>query len=136
MTQKLRVVTPFSIMEKGDTLVLSNDSEMYSSSYDLEHHSDSNPLSWAEYHSVFNISKKAAEDLIKKGFLEEVTDNTNDKPFVNIFDQIDRLLSEYNNDLNSLQETMHDKPKCCLVEKETVLLNMIKLLTFLKSLKK
>ena len=72
--------------------------------------------------------------LLDNGYVEEVDEK---KRFVNIFDEIDNKLSEYNNELYSLKtKSDENTPQCLIVEKETVLRNMIKLLEYLKGLKK
>ena len=72
--------------------------------------------------------------LLDNGYVEEVDEK---KRFVNIFDEIDNKLSEYNEELYTLSNGYNDDtPQCLLVEKETVLRNMIKLLEYLKGLKK
>ena len=91
----------------------------------------------SSYNSVYTISEDYAKMLVENGYLEEVMQNTNnDKQFVNIFDEIEHLLIQYNTDLNTLLNSDDDTPQCLKVEKETVLRNMIKLLKHLKSLKK
>ena len=65
---------------------------------------------------------------------EEVDDK---KTFVNTFDEIQTMLPEYNNELCVIKSKADENtPQCLLVEKETVLRNMIKLLEYLKGLKK
>ena len=72
--------------------------------------------------------------LLDNGYVEEVDEK---KRFVNIFDEIDNKLSEYNDELYTLKTKADENtPQCLLVEKETVLRNMIKLLEYLKGLKK
>ena len=74
--------------------------------------------------------------LVENGYIEEVMQNTNnDKQFVNIFDEIEHLLIQYNTDLNLLLNSDDDTPQCLKVETETVLRNMIKFLQHLTSLK-
>ena len=72
--------------------------------------------------------------LLDNGYVEEVNET---KRFINIFDEIDNKISEYNEELYNLKrKNNEDTPQCLLVEKETVLRNMIKLLEYLKGLKK
>ena len=136
MTKILKVIKPFFVMENGDTFEYNADTDQYESVYNEEHNSsnEDNSTVVSSYNSVYRISKEYAKMLLDNGYVEEVDDK---KRFVNIFDEINNKLSEYNNELYTL-ETKSDEntPQCLLVEKETVLRNMIKLLEYLKGLKK
>lgn len=136
MTKILKVIKPFFVMENGDTFEYNADTDQYESVYNEEHNSsnEDNSTVVSSYNSVYRISKEYAKMLLDNGYVEEVDDK---KRFVNIFDEINNKLSEYNNELYTL-ETKADEntPRCLLVEKETVLRNMIKLLEYLKGLKK
>lgn len=136
MTKILKVIKPFFVMENGDTFEYNADTDQYESVYNEEHNSsnEDNSTVVSSYNSVYRISKEYAKMLLDNGYVEEVDDK---KRFVNIFDEIDNKLSEYNNELYTLK-TKDDEntPQCLLVEKETVLRNMIKLLEYLKGLKK
>lgn len=139
MTKILKVVKPFFVMEVGDTFEYNDKIKEYKSVYNEEHNSsnEKNSTVVSSYNSVYTISEDYAKMLVENGYLEEVMQNTNnDKQFVNIFDEIDHLLIQYNTDLNILLNSDDDTPQCLKVEKETVLRNMIKLLKHLKSLKK
>ena len=136
MTKILKVIKPFFVMESGDTFEYNTDTEQYESVYNEEHNSsnENNSTVVSSYNSVYRISKEYAKMLLDNGYVEEVDDK---KRFVNIFDEIDNKLSEYNNELYTLKtNTDENTPQCLLVEKETVLRNMIKLLEYLKGLKK
>ena len=136
MTKILKVIKPFFVMESGDTFEYNADTEQYESVYNEEHNSsnEDNSTVVSSYNSVYRISKEYAKMLLDNGYVEEVNDK---KRFVNIFDEIDDKLSEYNNELCSLKlKADENTPQCLLVEKETVLRNMIKLLEYLKGLKK
>ena len=132
MTKILKVIKPFFVMEDGDTFEYNADTDQYESVYNEEHNSsnEDNSTVVSSYNSVYRISKEYAKMLLDNGYVEEVDKKAR---FVNIFDEIDNKLSEYNNELYTL-ETKADKntPQCLLVEKETVLRNMIKLLEYLK----
>lgn len=136
MTKILKVIKPFFVMENGDTFEYNADTDQYESVYNEEHNSsnEDNSTVVSSYNSVYRISKEYAKMLLDNGYVEEVDEK---KRFVNIFDEIDNKLSEYNNELYTF-ETKADEntPQCLLVEKETVLRNMIKLLEYLKGLKK
>lgn len=123
-------------MENGDTFEYNADIEQYESVYNEEHNSsnEDNSTVVSSYNSVYRISKEYAKMLLDNGYVEEVDDK---KRFVNIFDEINNKLSEYNNELCVLKSKDDENtPQCLLVEKETVLRNMIKLLEYLKGLKK
>lgn len=139
MTKILKVIKPFFVMEVGDTFEYNDKAKEYKSVYNEEHNSsnEENSTVVSSYNSVYTISEDYAKMLVENGYLEEVMQNTNnDKQFVNIFDEIEHLLIQYNTDLNILLNSDDDTPQCLKVEKETVLRNMIKLLKHLKSLKK
>ena len=136
MTKILKVIKPFFVMENGDTFEYNADTDQYESVYNEEHNSsnEDNSTVVSSYNSVYRISKEYAKMLLDNGYVEEVDDK---KRFVNIFDKINSKLSEYNNELCALKSKADENtPQCLLVEKETVLRNMIKLLEYLKGLKK
>ena len=136
MTKILKVIKPFFVMENGDTFEYNADTDQYESVYNEEHNSSNeyNSTVVSSYNSVYRISKEYAKMLLDNGYVEEVDDK---KRFVNIFDEINNKLSEYNNELYALKSKADENtPQCLLVEKETVLRNMIKLLEYLKGLKK
>nr|WP_293544132.1 hypothetical protein [Prevotella sp.] len=136
MTKILKVIKPFFVMENGDTFEYNADTDQYESVYNEEHNSsnEDNSTVVSSYNSVYRISKEYAKMLLDNGYVEEVNEA---KKFVNIFDEIDNKLNEYNNELYTLKTKADENtPQCLLVEKETVLRNMIKLLEYLKGLKK
>lgn len=136
MTKILKVIKPFFVMENGDTFEYNADTDQYESVYNEEHNSsnEDNSTVVSSYNSVYRISKEYAKMLLDNGYVEEVDEK---KRFVNIFDEIDNKLDEYNNELYTLKTKADENtPQCLLVEKETVLRNMIKLLEYLKGLKK
>lgn len=136
MTKILKVIKPFFVMENGDTFEYNADTDQYESVYNEEHNSsnEDNSTVVSSYNSVYRISKEYAKMLLDNGYVEEVDDK---KRFVNIFDEINNKLSEYNEELYTLKSKADENtPQCLLVEKETVLRNMIKLLEYLKGLKK
>lgn len=136
MTKILKVIKPFFVMENGDTFEYNADTDQYESVYNEEHNSsnEDNSTVVSSYNSVYRISKEYAKMLLDNGYVEEVDEK---KKFVNIFDEIDNKLNEYNNELYTIKtKSDENTPQCLLVEKETVLRNMIKLLEYLKGLKK
>lgn len=136
MTKILKVIKPFFVMENGDTFEYNANTDQYESVYNEEHNSsnEDNSTVVSSYNSVYRISKEYAKMLLDNGYVEEVDEK---KRFINIFDEIDNKLNEYNNELYTLKTKADENtPRCLLVEKETVLRNMIKLLKYLKGLKK
>lgn len=136
MTKILKVIKPFFVMENGDTFEYNADTDQYESVYNEEYNSsnEDNSTVVSSYNSVYRISKEYAKMLLDNGYVEEVDEK---KRFVNIFDEIDNKLNEYNNELYTIKTKADENtPQCLLVEKETVLRNMIKLLEYLKGLKK
>lgn len=140
MSKILRVIDPFFTVEVGDTFVLSEDGKSYVAERNEEFHTSKDDASdlVSSFTSSFTISTKWAKQLIEDGYLEEATelDNKTNKDFVNVFDEIDTLLNKYTSELEKLPKTMANEPECLRVEKTTVLSNMIKVLTHLKSLRK
>lgn len=139
MAKILRVIEPFFIMELGDTFEYSDNEKMYVSKHNEEFYkmeSEKIDEVKSSYKSEFRISAEYAADLIEEGYLEEVSENENRTPFVNVFDEIDTLLEKYKKGMENLEEDTMGLPACVKVEKETVLSNLITLLEHLKSLKK
>ena len=141
MAKILKVTKPFFVMEIGDTFEYDVNTKQYKSVYNIEHNGsdEKNTTVVSTYNSVYTISEEYAKMLINNGYLEESYINTeSEKPtqFVNIFNEIDKLISEYSKDLNDVDNEYKDMPECLKVEKVTVIKNLLKLLTYLKSLKK
>lgn len=135
MTNKLRVIKPYHVLEVGDILTLTKKGDAYQTVYNDEYNNDNNDNIWFDYSSVFTVSVEHAKDLVKAGYLEEVPENE-EKPFVNVFDEIDKLIESYKKDLSNIEEDFKDKPACLKVEKTTVLNNLLKVLNHLKDLRK
>ena len=141
MAKILKVTKPFFVMEIGDTFEYDASTKQYNSFYNIEHNGsdEKNTTVVSTYNSVYTISEEYAKMLIDNGYLEEsYIDAESEKPtqFVNIFNEIDKLISEYSKDLNDIDDEYKDMPECLKVEKVTVIKNLLKLLTYLKSLKK
>lgn len=141
MAKILKVTKPFFVMEIGDTFEYDANTKQYKSVYNIEHNGsdEKNTTVVSTYNSVYTISEDYAKMLIDNGYLEEsYIDTEQEKPtqFVNIFNEIDKLISEYSKDLNDVDNEYKDMPECLKVEKVTVIKNLLKLLTYLKSLKK
>lgn len=141
MAKILKVTKPFFVMEIGDTFEYDANTKQYKSVYNIEHNGSDEKSTTvvSTYNSVYTISEEYAKMLIDNGYLEEsYIDTESEKPtqFVNIFNEIDRLISEYSKDLDGIDNEYKDMPECLKVEKVTVIKNLLKLLTYLKSLKK
>lgn len=137
MAKVLRVIEPFFDMDVDDTFVLSDDAKFYVFEKNEEFHTNSSETEdlTSSLKSTFKISIKWAKQLVEDGYLEEVNEKTNSK-FVNVFDEIEKLLNTYQEELKLIPETMKESPECLRVERTTVLMNMIKVLSYLKTLRK
>jgi len=137
MAKILRVVEPFLVVNLGDVFEYSNEEKMYISKHNEEFYKADDAANdvKSSYTSEFKISVEYAKALVEEGYLEEATE-VSDKSFVNIFDEIDSLLTKYKKGLETIEQDMADLPVCVKVERQTVLTNMITLLEHLKSLKK
>ena len=139
MAKVLRVIDPFFVMETGDTFEYSEDEKMYVSKKNEEFYKmDGENIDdiKSAYRSEFKISPEYAKALIKDGYLEEATEKENRTDFVNVFDEIDKLLNKYEDGLKTIEKDMAELPACVKVERESVLTNLITLLKHLKGLKK
>lgn len=136
MSKNLKVITPFFNLEEGDVINLSEDG----SRYEIENIEEFDKTDGcgdeiaSTFTSKLTLSPSYVKELLKEGYLEEVLQPQ--QKFVNIFEEIDNLLSRYNNELNEVKKDTMEIPECLKVEKTTVLTNMIKVLTHLKNLKK
>lgn len=137
MSKILRVIDPFFVMEIGDTFELSEDGKEYVSHHNEEFHTakEDGEIN-STYDSTFKISLKWAQQLIEDGYLEEVEETKNSTPFVNVFDEIDRLIEKYETEAAELKNSKELIPECLKVEKTTVLTNLLSVLNYLKSLRK
>jgi hypothetical protein len=139
MSKILTVIEPFFTMEVGDTFELTKDGNSYVSACNVGHDeidSDNNHIS-SNYSASFTISKDYAKLLIEEGYLEESSaEEKKHSSFVNVFDEIAKLIEKYGDELDNLDNDYKDQPACMKVEKETVLRNIIKVLMHLNSLKK
>ncbi len=137
MNKTLNVIEPFMYFEPGDVFERTEDGNYVCEDSEFTTvNNESNGEMKTSYTSKFVISNKYAEELVKKGILEDPFATKNTEPFVNVFDEIDDMLTIYTNKLKNLDEDMKDQPTCLKVEKTTVLNNMIKLLNHLKGLKR
>ena len=136
MAKTLRVINSFFVMEEGDTLEWDESTNMYTADHSEEFHKsdDANSELRSTYQSNFAISEDYARELILDGYLEEVNDGK--KSFTNVFDEINRLIDKYDDELKNLNEDMANMPECLKVERTTVLNNILSVLDHLKELKK
>lgn len=137
MAKVLRVIEPFFDVDIDDTFVLSDDAKFYVFEKNEEFHTNSSETEdlTSSLKSTFKISIKWAKQLVEDGYLEEVNEKASTK-FVNVFDEIEKLLNAYQEELKLIPETMKESPECLKVERTTVLMNMIKVLSYLKTLRK
>ena len=137
MAKVLRVIEPFFDVDIDDTFALSDDAKFYVFEKNEEFHTNSSETEdlTSSLKSTFKISIKWAKQLVEDGYLEEVNEKANAK-FVNVFDEIEKLLNAYQEELKLIPETMKESPECLRVERTTVLMNMIKVLSYLKTLRK
>lgn len=132
MSKTLEVIKPFDILDEGDVFELTADGKYYVCEYNEENNAFEGISDFSSTYSIsYKISVEYAKLLISAGILK-ATEEEN-AAFVNVFDEIDRLLNEYTKDLNNIDGKM---PTVLKVEKTTVLENLIKVLSHLKSLKK
>lgn len=137
MSKTLRVIEPFFVLNVDDILTLAEGGKFYTAEHNEEFRGNSDESDiQSSYKASFTISVKWAKQLIEDGFLEEVLEKKDDKKFVNVFDEIDHLLVNYQEDLDNIEEDMVNDPECLKVEKTTVLKNIIKVLNHLKTLRK
>lgn len=132
MGKKLKVINPFFVMEEGDEFELSKDGK-YVSEYSAEY-SDNDSIA-SSYRSTYEISSEMAKSLVADGYLEEIKEDKREN-YVNVFNEIEKLISEYASQLKDIENEFENMPACLRVEKETVLSNMVKVLNHLHSLKK
>lgn len=134
MNETLIVTKPYCWMEPGDTFKLSEDGNSYINIHTHEYtNTDRDMDITSKSETTCSISKEIATSLLNMGILKE--DGTEAR-FVNVFDRIDEMIHTYNEDLINIDKDTEDFPQCMKVEKETVLRNLIKVLSYLKTLKK
>lgn len=133
MNKTLKVITPFLHLTPGDTFELDRNGN-YVAEHNEEFDRDDTCGDFkSSFSSKFVISKEYAKELVDNDILD---DSSQEKPFVNVFDEIDDMLNQYTTDLKNLDNDMKDSPECLKVERTTVLRNLIKTLNYLKDLRK
>lgn len=136
MTKKIKVITPFYGLTVGDILVLSDDDKTYM----LEVHKgvDSETGLQTTFDLVFKISANKAKELVELGtfaYMEE-SQEKKDSTFINIFDEIDSLLEDFQVEAKKIEQENEDKPSWLKREYSNVIESNMDLLMYLKSLKK
>ena len=140
MTKTLRVKDPFLRLDFGD-LFERNEAGDYVSTVreDFTNNQDDGKVFTTKYHADFTISEDYAKQMIEDGYLEEVPEatqnTTNDKPFVNVFSEIDTLIQDFTTKLDDLKSNKNIHP-AVLHEGEVVYTNLLTVLEHLKSLRK
>lgn len=130
MAKVLKVKVPFSSLEVGDTFEKRGD--VYVSEYTRNDEFFKDSEYSSVYSSTYTISESYAKALCAIGYLEEVTPAKKS----NVFDEIDKLMDSYKEDLENLDSDMKSSPACLKIEKKTVLENLCKLLEHLSSLRR
>ena len=131
--KKYKVIMPYLTLLEGDILEPSEDGKFYTS----QHVEESNKTGvngesyMAQVSSSVTFSSDYVKSLLENGYIVE-----EDETFVNVFDEIDKLLNMYAKELEDVEADKDAVPACLKVEKTTVLSNLIKVLTHLKNLKK
>lgn len=138
MNKTLKVIKPCIGMEVGDVFEFNEENDSYTYRTSQKYNSsDENEDVSASFESIISISPSFAEKLVKDGILAKESNKKNsDTSFVNVFDEIDKLIESYENALRHIDEDYKHAPECLKIEKTTVLKNLIKVLTHLKNLKK
>lgn len=141
MAKVLQVIAPFFIAEEGDKFNFNEDTKTYTLKKDEEFFKVAGDVQGevkSSFSSAFSISIDYAKELIEEGYLEEYVEKKAVKKteFVNVFNEISALIEKYETELSTINEDLKDEPECVRVEKVTVLNNLIKVLTYLKNLKK
>ncbi len=132
---KLKLVKPLYYMEPGSVFEF-KDGEYVCEIKNVDNTiTDDGTDTSVEFSQRMSISEESAKNLIENGFLKELV-SEDDSNFINVFDQIDKMLTMYKTELNNLDNDYEGSPACMKVEKETVLKNLIKALTYLKNLKR
>lgn len=136
MGKTLKVIDPFLRLDLGDVFEQNNDGDYVATvQEDFTNTSDNGNVFTTKYHADFTISKDYAEQMVKDGYLEDTySKNEDEKTFVNVFDEIDNLINQYEGKRKELKNSdIHPAVKR---ESEVVYANMLTVLDYLKSLKK
>ena len=110
---KLKLVKPLYYMEAGSIFEFKDGEYVCEIKNNVNDVITNDGKNTVEFSQRMSISEESAKNLIEKGFLKEVV-SEDDSNFINVFDQIDKMLTMY----------------------KTELKNLIKALTYLKNLKR
>lgn len=133
MTKTLNVIRPFMHLVPGDTFELNEDGSYTAKQHDEFTRTDDSGDFKSSLTSEFTVSADYMKEMAEEGIVDM---NEPKKPFVNVFDEIDKMLNTYTKDLKNIDSDMDNAPECLKVEKTTVLKNLIKTLNHLKNLRK
>ena len=133
MTKTLNVIKPFMHLVPGDTFELNEDGSYTAKQHDEFTRTDDSGDFKSSLTSEFTVSADYMKEMAEEGIVDM---NEPKKPFVNVFDEIDKMLNTYTKDLKNIDSDMDNAPECLKVEKTTVLKNLIKTLNHLKNLRK
>lgn len=135
MDKTLIVAKPYAWMEPGEKFTLSDNGTMYTNTRTDEYsNTDKDTDIFSRVETNYSISTEIAKKLMDEGVL--TTNDTKKSDFVNVFDTMDNMLVTYQEDLDNIDKDMKNAPACLKIEKETVLRNLIKTVSYLRSLKK
>lgn len=137
MTKKIKVISPFYGLAVGDTLTLSDDNKTYVFEEHKGINSDTGLQS--KFDLIFKISANKVKELVELGtfaYVEEDKEEKKSSSFVNIFDEIDSLLEDFQVEAKKVTEEDKDKPNWLRREYSNVINSNVDLLMYLKSLKK
>ena len=123
MEKYLKVIKPFSLLDEDHEFTTDDV---------FEKNADGN------YECTTSNENNLEDTNVSISKSEEIKDNdkTDNGSYVNIFDEIDKLRDSYTNNLKTIDDRHKDDPACLKTEDEAVTTNLIKLLDYLKSLKK
>lgn len=133
MTKTLNVIKPFMHLVPGDTFELNEDGSYTAKQHDEFTRTDDSGDFKSSLTSEFTVSADYMKEMAEEGIVDM---DEPKKPFVNVFDEIDKMLNTYTRDLKNIDSDMDNAPECLKVEKTTVLKNLIKTLNHLKNLRK
>lgn len=133
MTKTLNVIKPFMHLVPGDTFELNEDGSYTAKQHDEFTRTDDSGDFKSSLTSEFTVSADYMKEMAEEGIVDM---NEPKKTFVNVFDEIDKMLNTYTKDLKNINSDMDNAPECLKVEKTTVLKNLIKTLNHLKNLRK
>lgn len=133
MTKTFNVIKPFMHLVPGDTFELNKDGSYTAKHHDEFNHTDDTGDYKSSFTSEITVSTDYINNLVDDGI---VYADEPKKPFVNVFNEIDKMLDAYTKDLKSIDTDMGNAPECLKVEKTTVLKNLITTLNYLKNLRK